>query len=57
LDARWSAGSRACGVTSDRSGQATVAGPLTDQAALHGLLAKVCDPGLPLLSIRQLDPD
>jgi hypothetical protein len=28
-----------------------------DQAALHGLLAKVRDLGLPLLAVRRIDPD
>jgi hypothetical protein len=31
--------------------------PVADQAALHGLLAKVRDLNLPLLSVRRLDPD
>jgi hypothetical protein len=30
---------------------------VADQAALHGLLAKVRDLGLPLLSVRQIDPN
>ena len=34
-----------------------LAGPVTDQAALHGLLAKVGDLGLPLLSVRRVDPE
>ena len=44
-------------MTSDEPGQTTIAGPVTDQAALHGLLAKVRDLGLPLLSVRQIDID
>jgi hypothetical protein len=44
-------------VTSGEHGQTTIAGPVVDQAALHGLLAKVRDLGLPLLSVRRLDPD
>jgi hypothetical protein len=38
-------------------GQTLIAGPVTDQAALHGLLAKIRDLGLPLLSVRYLGPD
>ncbi len=40
-----------------------IAGPVADQAALHGLLAKVHDLGLPLISVcrtgegRSVDPD
>jgi hypothetical protein len=30
-------------------------GPVADQAALHGLLTKVRDLGLPLISVRRID--
>jgi cytosine/adenosine deaminase-related metal-dependent hydrolase len=36
--------------------QTLIAGPVTDQAALHGLLVKIRDLGLPLLSVRRIDP-
>ena len=57
LDSRWSAWFDGLRVTSDQAGQTTIAGPVTDQAALHGLLAKVRDLGLPLLEVRRIDPD
>jgi hypothetical protein len=57
LEPRWSAWFDGLRITSDQAGQTTIAGPVTDQAALHGLLAKVRDLGLPLLSVRRLDPD
>jgi hypothetical protein len=57
LDPRWSAWFEGMQVTGDQSGQTTIAGPVTDQAALHGLLAKVRDLGLPLLSVRRSDSD
>jgi hypothetical protein len=57
LDSRWSAWFEGLEVTSDPAGQTTIAGPVADQAALHGLLAKVRDLGLPLLSVRQIGPD
>ncbi len=44
-------------MTSDEPGQTTIAGPVTDQAALHGLLAKLRDLGLELLAVRRTDPD
>jgi hypothetical protein len=57
LDARWSAWFDGLEVTSVQAGQTTIAGPVVDQAALHGLLAKIRDLGLPLLLVRRLDPD
>jgi hypothetical protein len=57
LEPHWSAWFEGLRVTSDQPGQTTIAGPVADQAALHGLLAKVRDLGLPLLSVRRLDPD
>ena len=56
LDRRWSGWFDGLQVTSDTSGQTLIAGPVVDQAALHGLLAKVRDLGLPLLSVQQINP-
>ena len=33
-----------------------LSGPLVDQAALHGVLSKVRDLGLPLIAVTQVDP-
>jgi hypothetical protein len=57
LDARWSAWFEGLKVSSDQAGQTIIAGPVTDQAALHGLLAKIRDLDLPLLEVRRLDQD
>jgi hypothetical protein len=57
LDRRWSAWFDGLQLTSDDRGQTTIAGPVTDQAALHGLLAKIRDLGLELLEVRRTDPD
>jgi hypothetical protein len=57
LDSRWTAWFDGLVVTSDRPGQTVIAGPVADQAALHGLLIKIRDLGLPLLSVRHLDLD
>ena len=55
LDSRWTGWFEDLQVSTD--GQETViSGPLADQAALHGLLAKVRDLGLFLVSVRHLDP-
>jgi hypothetical protein len=57
LDARWSAWFDGLEVTGDDRGQTVIAGPVADQAALHGLLAKVRDLGLELLEVRRAEPD
>jgi hypothetical protein len=57
LDGRcWSAWFDDLQITSDGH-QTSITGPVTDQAALHGLLAKVRDLGLELLEVRRIDPD
>jgi hypothetical protein len=57
LDRRWSAWFDDLQVASDEHGQTTITGPVTDQAALHGLLTKIRDLGLELLEVRRTDPD
>jgi hypothetical protein len=44
-------------ISQDANGETTVTGPVVDQAALHGLLRKVRDLGLPLLSITRIGSD
>lgn len=41
----------------ESDGTTTLSGEVIDQAALHGLLKKVRDLGMPLLSVNCLDPD
>jgi hypothetical protein len=53
LSSSWSAWFEGLRVTSDEHGQTTIAGHIADQAALHGLLAKVRDLGLELLEVRR----
>ena len=57
LDSGWSAWFDGLEITSDEHGDTTIAGPVADQAALHGLLAKIRDLALPLLSVRRIDPE
>jgi hypothetical protein len=57
LEPRWSAWFEGLRIASDQAGQTTITGPVADQAALHGLLDKIRDLGLPLLSVCRLDPD
>ena len=47
----WSAWFEDLTITNTATGEALLAGPVADQAALHGLLIKIRDLGLPLLSI------
>ena len=55
LDPHWSCWFDGLRVRTDRPDETIIVGPLTDQAALYGLLAKVRDLGLPLLAVRVLD--
>ena len=41
-------------ITREAGGKTLLSGPVVDQAALHGLLRKVRDLGLPLLSVVQV---
>ena len=56
LDSRWEAWFGGLQLNSDGA-QTVISGRLPDQPALHGLLAKIRDLGLCLISVRQLDPD
>jgi hypothetical protein len=42
-------------LTAMSDGTSVLEGPVVDQAALHGVLHKVRDTGLPLLSVNQVD--
>lgn len=52
LDARWAGWFDGLVLTQDSDGSSVLSGPVVDQAALHGLLQKVRDTGLPLLSVH-----
>jgi hypothetical protein len=57
LAARWATWFDGMTLTADRDGTTVLEGPVMDQAALHGLLHKVRDIGLPLLSVTRLGTD
>lgn len=57
LGAQWRDWFEGLTVTLEDDGDTLLTGPLVDQAALHGLLKKVRDLGLPLLSVNRMDPD
>ena len=44
-------------VTYDEHGDTILTGPVVDQSALHGLLKKVRDLGLPLISVNRIELD
>jgi hypothetical protein len=56
LDARWAAWFDGLSLTHDSDGTTVMHGTVVDQAALHGLLQKVRDIGLPLVSVIHVDP-
>jgi hypothetical protein len=43
-------------ITLEENGETLLTGPVTDQAALYGLLKKVRDLGMPLLSVNRVEP-
>lgn len=53
LDDHWTRRFGGLDMTLLPGGETVLAGPLADQAALHGVLAVICDLGLPLLSVRR----
>ncbi len=53
LDARWAAWFDGLTVTHEGDGTTLISGPIADQAALHGLLQRVRDLGLPLVSVTR----
>lgn len=57
LAQRWTEWFDGLTVTLGEDGNTLLTGPVVDQAALHGLLKKVRDLGLPLLSVNFVDPD
>ena len=54
---RWSRWFDGMEVRPAEDGTTVLSGAVADQAALHGLLAKVRDLGLPLIALRHLDVD
>ena len=56
LNARWAVRFDGLSLRHESDGTTTIHGPIVDQAALHGLLTKVRDIGLPLVSVARVDP-
>jgi hypothetical protein len=56
LDQRWADRFDGLTITLDDNGETRLTGPVVDQAALHGLLRKIRDLGLPLVAVSQVEP-
>jgi hypothetical protein len=57
LENRWVNWFDGLDITLEENGNTLLSGYLVDQAALHGLLKKVRDIGLPLLSVKNVEPN
>ena len=57
LGARWAAWFDGLSLTNEDDGTTAIRGPVVDQAALHGLLEKLRDLGVPLLSLTRIPND
>ena len=56
LDHQWTDWFGGLTITLEDNGDTLFTGPVVDQAALHGLLKKVRDLGMPLLSVTRVKP-
>jgi hypothetical protein len=57
LENRWADWFEGLTITREDNGETRLTGPVPDQAALHGLLRKVRDLGLPLIAVIRIEPD
>jgi hypothetical protein len=57
LDARWADWFDGLSLAHASDGTTVIHGQVADQAALHGLLQRVRDLGLPLISVTQVEAD
>ena len=56
LGQQWTDWFEGLTVTLEKGGDTVLTGPVVDQAALHGLLKKVRDLGMTLLSVNRVEP-
>lgn len=55
LHPRWSAWFDHMTITLDDTGDTLLTGPIVDQAALHSILTRIRDLGLPIVSVMEVD--
>ncbi len=56
LGREWTEWFEGLAITLDENGDTLLTGPVVDQAALHGVLKKVRDLGMPLVSVTRVRP-
>ena len=57
LDSEWSEWFDGLTITLVDTGETILTGPIVDQTALHGVLIKIRDLALPLLSLTRIEPE
>lgn len=55
LDAHWATWFDGLAISQDSDGTTVISGPIPDQAALHGVIQRVRDLGLALVSVARMD--
>ena len=56
LGDQWSDWFEGLTITLEEDGNTLLSGPVVDQSALHGLLKRVRDLGMPLISVNRFEP-